>query len=153
MPDDPVLAEYLESRLDERGWVRMGPALGTTAVSAVLATPDLSDCPLIVVDEKAKALSALSSAARACITLEDIRDTAREVMPDRDLTGRSLVIDGGALDQARDLGFAVYWVMGDGVTPTRRRKVMAAAGWPDPITQWMAQPAARDMPANRPTKS
>ena len=147
MPGDAVLADYLETRLDERGWVRMGPAAGATPVAALLAIPDLADRPLVVLAEEAKALSALSSTTRACITLGEIRDAAREVMPDRDSAAKAPEIGGSSLDSARDLGFAAYWAIGDGVTPTRRRKAMEAAGWPESVIAWIAQPSGGPAPA------
>jgi hypothetical protein len=147
MPDDAALAEYLESRLDERGWVRMGPAVGTTAVSAVLAIPDLDDRPLIVLDDAGKSLATLSTTPRACITLGEIRDAAREVIPDRDPAAQGPGIGGSSLDSARDLAFAVYWAIGDGMTPTRRRKAMVAAGWPESVVEWIAQPSGEPTPA------
>lgn len=147
LPDHEGLAEYIESRLDARGWVRMGPAVGSTAVTAMLAIPELADRPLIVADEDARALAVLGPVPRECITLEAIRDAARAEVPDRDPAQQAPQIDGTALDQARDLGFGVYWAIGAGMTPTRRRKAMIAAGWQESVIEWIAQPSGETAPA------
>ncbi|MBM3664702.1 MAG: hypothetical protein FJW92_02770 [Actinobacteria bacterium] len=146
MPPDATAAEYIESLLDHRGWARIGPSVGALAVAAMLSIPEFADRPIVVADEAARSLSELSPEPRACITLGEIQDAAREVMPDRDPAARAPVVSGRAIDQARALGFAVYWAIGDGVTPTRRRKAMAAAGWPESVIEWIAQPAGEPAP-------
>lgn len=137
-PADPAAAAYVESLLDDRGWVRMAPAIGSGAVTAVLSISDFSDRPLIVGDEGARTLAALSPVARACITLSEIQDAAREVMSERDPAPKSLDRGTRPIDQARNLAFAVYWAIGDGVTATRRRQTMVVAGWPESVISWIA---------------
>ena len=131
LPADPDAAAYVTGLLDERGRARMSSAVGIGPVTAILSIPDFADRPLIVTDHAAMALAGLSPLPRACITLSQIQDAAREEVPDRDPAEKVPTIGGRAIDQARDLGFSVYWAIGDGVTPTRRRKAMVAAGWPD----------------------
>lgn len=140
MPTDATVAEYIESLLDHRGWARMGPAVGVVAITAMLSIPEFADRPVVVADDAARVLGGMSPDSRVCITLAEIQAAAREVMPERDPAARAPVISGRAIDQARDLGFAVYWAIGDGVTSTRRRKAMAAGGWPESVIEWIAQP-------------
>jgi hypothetical protein len=141
MPSDATVAEYIESLLDHRGWVRMGPSVGVVPVTAMLSIPEFADRPVVVAEDAARVLVGMSPDPRPCITLAKIQEAAREGMPERDPAARAPVISGRAIDQARDLGFAVYWAIGGGVTPTRRRKAMTAAGWPESVIDWMAQPS------------
>lgn len=134
LPSDIGAAEYVAGLLDDRGRARMSSAIGAGPVAAILSIPDFADRPLIVADEAARVLAGLSPLPRVCITLSQIRDAAREEMPDRDPAARAPIIDGRAIDQARDLGSAVYWAIGDRVTATRRRKAMLVAGWPEALT-------------------
>jgi hypothetical protein len=142
IPVEPSAAEYIESTLDHRGWARMSPADGTIAVRAMLSISDFSDRPLIVANEEAEVLARLSPVHRACITLLQIQDAAREVMPERDPAQTVPDMTGRPIDQARALGFAIYWAIGDGLTATRRVKAMIAAGWPDSVIALITQPPA-----------
>ena len=141
LPSSEDHQEYLRGRLDERGWVRMGPAAGAGAVSAVLALPDLADRPLVVADPDREPFAHLSIHPRSCISLESILNAAREVVPSHDPTLHAPKIGGSPLDQARDLGFAIYWAIGANMTPTQRRKAMIAAGWPASVTDWLVAPS------------
>ncbi len=143
IPDDVAAGEYVDSLIDARGWARIGPAVGVGPVAAILSIPDFAARPLVVFDEGAKALADASPVPRTCITLGEIRDAAREVMPDRDPTVNAPAIEGRSIDRARDLGFSVYWAIGDGMTPTRRHNAMIAAGWPESVIEWVSQPQAR----------
>ncbi len=125
------------------GWARMAPAVGRDAVVAMLSIPVLHDRPLIVLDESAKTLADLSPTSRPCITLDQIREGARSVVPDRDPAHRAPEPIGSPLEVARDLAFCVYWAIGHDLTPARRRKALAAAGWPESVIAWIRDPEKR----------
>ena len=146
LPADTEAAKCIAGLLDERGWARISPAVGIGPVAAILSIPTFADRPLIVADDAAIALASLSPVPRVCVTLSQIQDAARQEVPDRDPGAKAPSTSGRAIDQARDLGFAVYWAIGDGLTPARRRKTMVAAGWPEGVLAWIAQPSAASVP-------
>lgn len=133
LPDDPVAAAWIRERMDRDGRFRVRPAVGCDAVVTVLSIPEFADLPVIVGDARTRFLAKLSPTDRACITLGQIRDAALAVAPDRDPAGSALKTSVSALGSARDLGYCVYWALGDALPPTRRREAMAQAGWPAPV--------------------
>ncbi len=135
LPADPVTAGVIEARMDSRGWARMGPAVGHTAVVAMLSIPEFADRPVIVSDQRGGGLADLGPGARTVITLADIRDAARKTAPDRDPAARAPETTGSPLAVARNLGFCTYWALSHGLTPTRRRQAMQLAGWPDAVVE------------------
>jgi hypothetical protein len=134
LPDDPASAAIIEATLDEHDRVRISPAMGRDAVIAMLSIPDFAALPIIVLDDGARDLAALSPTPRTCITVAEIRAAALEVVPDRDPAAGAPLPAGRAIDIARDTAYCAFWAIGDVITDTRRRKAMAAAGWPEATT-------------------
>jgi hypothetical protein len=131
LPSDPRTAAIIEASLDMNGRARISPAVGRDAVIAMLSIPAFAGLPAIVLDTDARDLAQLSPTPRHCITVEEIRAAARETVPDRDPAEHAPLPIGAPLAIARDVGYCVYWAIGDVITTARRRQARTVAGWPN----------------------
>lgn len=145
LPSDPESALRVGACLDGKGRYPVRPARDRISVIDILSIPVFADRPIIVGTRDDEALGSLSpEPGRAVITLTAIREVAAKVAPDRERVDRAPGGgSGNALSQARNTAFAVYWALGDEITPTRRRQAMATLGWPAGTLDWVASTSSK----------